>query len=167
MKASFDTPILISMEMLLTHSSYLGCRIAADRRPKRRTASETLLMHLAYEWSRDGRELIVTEVNSWLRESNSLCELRPERSNGIPMENTLEQRRIAHRIVCGPVTATIWSTEDIDQRSFTVTVTRPGDEESPQLERDDLLPLARLLDEAHTWILRQSIEAGRSESLAI
>ncbi len=66
-----------------------------------------------------------------------------------------------HEIRCGNIKAAIWEIETPDGKSHEVMVTRcfkTGDRvhETPVFERNDLLVVSRLLDEAHSWILRES-----------
>ncbi len=66
-----------------------------------------------------------------------------------------------HSIRFGYIKANIWfnQTKSGDRHNVTVTrLYRDGDlwRESQHFGRDDLLLLAKVLDQAHTWILEQS-----------
>lgn len=73
--------------------------------------------------------------------------------------------RPVHQVRFGNVKAAVWSNEAEHGRMFTVTVSRSyttksdaGKEEwheSASFGRDDLLVLAKALDECHTWIHAQ------------
>jgi hypothetical protein len=66
-----------------------------------------------------------------------------------------------HSIRFGYIKANIWFNQTKSGERHNVTVTRlyrDGDlwRESQHFGRDDLLLLAKVLDQAHTWILEQS-----------
>jgi hypothetical protein len=68
-------------------------------------------------------------------------------------------------IRCGVVSASIWRREYDDGVFYSVVLSRsykPKDSEewqySDSLNRDDVLLAAKLLDMAHTWIIRQEQE---------
>ena len=68
--------------------------------------------------------------------------------------------RPVHEIRYGHVKALVWANETSNGTRFNVTVCRlykDGDEwkETPGFGRDDLLLLAKTVDEAHTWIYAQ------------
>ncbi|MFO0972893.1 MAG: hypothetical protein U1A27_05575 [Phycisphaerae bacterium] len=69
-----------------------------------------------------------------------------------------------HEIRYGSIKAVIWKNETANGAMHNVTVARiykDGDEwkESSGFGRDDLLVLAKALDEAHTWIHAQKAAA--------
>ena len=67
----------------------------------------------------------------------------------------------AHKLRIGNLQATIWRNVNEKGSWYSVTPTRSykqGDEtwkETDSLGTDDLLGMAKLLDQAHTWIIRQ------------
>lgn len=68
----------------------------------------------------------------------------------------------AHRIQRGVLKVIIWRNKDNDGRTWysanVVRSYRQGDEswkETDSLNQDDLLPMAKLLDLADTWIMHQ------------
>ena len=76
----------------------------------------------------------------------------------------------AHTLRDGAIEVAIWKNEGSKGPFFTVTHRRSykqGDEwkESDQYAKDDLLPLAKLLDLAHTWMLTQQ-QQQRSKQAA-
>ena len=78
---------------------------------------------------------------------------------------TATATRPVHEIKMGRVKAAIWANESKNGTLYNVTVKRiykDGDEwkESTSFGRDDLLPLAKLADLAHSWIIDQP--SGRS-----
>ena len=71
--------------------------------------------------------------------------------------NLANHNQPAHEIRLGAVKATIWRNETSVGTRYNVTVSRIyKDEEewksTDSFGRDDLLPLAKTLDLAHTWI---------------
>jgi hypothetical protein len=71
----------------------------------------------------------------------------------------------AHKIRIGTLQATIWRNSGEKGNWYSVKLTRgykADDEwrETDNLGSDDLLPAAKLLDMAHTWVLHQ-LEADR------
>ncbi len=69
----------------------------------------------------------------------------------------------AHKIRNGVLQVTIWrNTTDNGKVWYSVNTSRSykaGDDgwrQSDSLNTDDLLPMAKLLDQAHTWITRQA-----------
>jgi len=69
-----------------------------------------------------------------------------------------------HSIRFGYIKASIWlnRTKSGDRHNVTVTrLYRDGDlwRESQQFGRDDLLLLAKSLDQAHTWITQQAVSS--------
>ena len=67
----------------------------------------------------------------------------------------------AHKIRIGVLQATIWRNSGEKGSWYSVTTSRSykqGDDtwrETDSLNFDDLLPMAKLLDQAHTWIMDQ------------
>jgi len=66
----------------------------------------------------------------------------------------------ANKFRDGGLTVTIWKNDSEKEPWYSVNATRrykQGEEwkESDSFGFDDLLPLAKLLDQAHTWILTQ------------
>ena len=66
----------------------------------------------------------------------------------------------AHKIRISTLQATIWRNVGESSNWYTVKLTRgfkadEGWRETENLGYDDLLPAAKLLDMAHTWILHQ------------
>jgi hypothetical protein len=77
----------------------------------------------------------------------------------------------AHKIRIGSLQATIWRNLAERGNWYSVKLTRgykveDGWRETDNLGWDDLLPAAKLLDVAHTWIMHQfaSDTKGRKES---
>jgi hypothetical protein len=71
----------------------------------------------------------------------------------------------AHKIRIGALQATIWRNLGESGNWYSVKLTRgykvdDGWRETDNLGSDDLLPAAKLLDQAHTWILHQ-LDADR------
>ena len=70
---------------------------------------------------------------------------------------SLNRHPPAHEIRLGALKATIWRNETAVGTRYNVTVRRLYKEEeewkaTDSFGRDDLLPLAKVLDLAHTWI---------------
>jgi hypothetical protein len=67
----------------------------------------------------------------------------------------------AHKIRIGVLQVTIWRNQSEKGTWYSVIPARSykqGDEtwkETDSLNADDLLPMAKLLDQAHTWIMHQ------------
>ena len=73
---------------------------------------------------------------------------------------TTERRMPVQKFSIGPVKVAIWANETKKGVLHTVTVSRSyrdGDawKNSSSFSRDDLLSLAKLLDQAHSWIAEQ------------
>jgi len=71
-----------------------------------------------------------------------------------------EKAKPANKFRDGGLTVTIWKNDSEKGPWYTVTTKRSykqGEEwkEADSFGFDDLLPLAKLLDQAHTWILTQ------------
>jgi hypothetical protein len=70
-----------------------------------------------------------------------------------------DKAKPAHKIRSRALAVTIWKNDGDKGPWYSVTPSRSykqGDQwrESTSFGEDDLLPLAKLLDEAHSWILR-------------
>lgn len=77
------------------------------------------------------------------------------------------EKACVHEIACGNVRAAIWrhATEFGPEHTVTVERMRPfGVDEDVRFEREDLLLLSRILDDAHTWILRANLTPGGGAS---
>ena len=80
-------------------------------------------------------------------------------------ERETTKNRPAHEVRFGAVRAVVWSNATENGPMMNVTVsrsykTKDGDgndvwRDSDSFGRDDLLPLAKALDHAHTWICQQ------------
>ena len=71
----------------------------------------------------------------------------------------------AHKLRIGALQATIWRNPGDKGNWYSVKLTRgykvdEGWRETDNLGHDDLLPAAKLLDQAHTWV-QQQLEADR------
>ena len=78
-----------------------------------------------------------------------------------------EKNKPVETLRMGALKASIWKNESEGQAFYNVTFSRSykkGEEwhESDSYGRDDLLPLAKLADMAHTRIFRLSAEAKKS-----
>ncbi len=72
----------------------------------------------------------------------------------------MPNNRPVHEVRFGAVRAAVWANETKTGVMHNVTVSRlykDGDQwkDSSNFGRDDLLPLAKALDHAHTWICQQ------------
>lgn len=79
----------------------------------------------------------------------------------------------AHKIRIGTLQATIWRNPGDKGNWYSVKLTRgykadDGWRETDSLGHDDLLPAAKLLDMAHTWVIHQlaADRKGRKEAEA-
>ena len=75
-----------------------------------------------------------------------------------------EKQKPAHEIRLGRIKATIWENETENGTRYNVTVCRlykDGDQwqATESFGRDDLLVVAKVADEAHTWICRSATAA--------
>lgn len=74
-----------------------------------------------------------------------------------------------HEVKVGRVKASIWENETKQGRRYSVTVGRlykPEDgtwKTSASLDRDDLLPAAKAMDLAHSWVISQVSEQSKSD----
>lgn len=71
-----------------------------------------------------------------------------------------------HQASIGYVRAAIWANQRDDKTYYSVKFERSYKHEgewksTPYFSRDDLLPLAKLADQVHTWII-DAIEQGRA-----
>ena len=74
----------------------------------------------------------------------------------------------AHEVRLGLIKATIWANKTRHGTRHVVSVCRlfkNGIEwkESTRFDRDDVLPLRKVLDEAHTWIWKAQQDSGQPE----
>ena len=74
----------------------------------------------------------------------------------------------AHEVRLGLIKATIWANKTCHGTKHVVSVCRlfkNGSEwkESTRFDRDDLLPLRKVLDQAHTWIFAEQQRGGQQE----
>ena len=74
-------------------------------------------------------------------------------------------KKPAHEIRLGLIKATIWQNQTKSGQRYNVTLVRlfkNGDvwKESAHFGRDDLLPLSKVADMAHTWVYSQFQEPG-------
>ena len=87
-------------------------------------------------------------------------------------EKEINMSQPAHKIRIGVLQVTIWRNHGEKGNWYSVNPTRgykQGDDtwkETDSLGSDDLLPMAKLLDLAHTWIMhqQQADAKGRKES---
>ena len=75
--------------------------------------------------------------------------------------NTASKSRPVHEVRLGKVRASIWENETQNGPRHNVTVSRlykDGDDwkDATSFGRDDLLLVAKVCDQAHTWIFEQS-----------
>ena len=80
----------------------------------------------------------------------------------MPKQTSTQQpkQKPAHEIRQGRIKATIWENETENGTRFNVTVARiykDGEQwkTTDSFGRDDLLLLAKVIDQAHTWIFEQ------------
>lgn len=86
----------------------------------------------------------------------------------------MSEKKPAHKLRLGALTATIWRNQSDKGDFYSVTPSRAykqGDEwkESDSFPYDDLLAISKLLDQAHSWIAQQIAEQKaqkRSEQAA-
>jgi hypothetical protein len=77
----------------------------------------------------------------------------------------------AHKIRIGTLQVTIWRNHADNNTWYSVIPTRgykKGDEwkETESLNADDLLPMAKLLDQAHTWVVNQQQADSKARKAA-
>jgi hypothetical protein len=82
---------------------------------------------------------------------------------------TPRKDRPAHEVRLGSVKATVWKNESERGSHFNTTVSRiyrDGDiwKTSDSFGRDDLLPLAKAIDQAHSWICEQTARRTDGEA---
>jgi len=80
------------------------------------------------------------------------------------------QKPPAHVIRYGLIKACVWKNATRDGPRYSVTVIRlykNGDQwkESQRFGRDDLMLVAKVTDEAHTWIYQQGSSPSRATNL--
>ena len=73
----------------------------------------------------------------------------------------MAKQKPAHEVRLGLIKAAIWANETDNGKRYNVTVCRlykDGDEwkQSDSFGRDDLPLVAKVLDQAHTWIFEQA-----------
>ncbi len=128
----------------------IPARIRA-RRSTRRAASQRGEFHLI---GASAAPLPLIDVRSKIRMVNGRKEVF-----------TMSQNKPAHEIRIGAVKAAIWDNSTADSVRHNVTfsrIYRDGDEwkRTESFGRDDLLVLAKLADQAHTWICEQKAQSA-------
>lgn len=83
--------------------------------------------------------------------------------------NGAKTNKPAHEIRLGRIKAAIWANSTDNGTRYNVTFTRlyrddEGWKDSSSFGRDDLPLLAKVADQAHTWIFEQSASQGSSQS---
>jgi hypothetical protein len=78
------------------------------------------------------------------------------------MKETKIMSQPAHKIRIGTLQVTIWKNHGVKGDWYSVIPTRGYKQEdvwkeTESLGQDDLLPMAKLLDLAHTWIMHQQL----------
>lgn len=97
---------------------------------------------------------------------------RPAEAPPPTPEPTTQGERPAHELRLGRVRCSIWKNESDTGPWYSVKLTRlyktdDGWKASPGLNRDDLLPAAKLCEEAALWIFRQQQQpVGAGEGYA-
>jgi hypothetical protein len=83
---------------------------------------------------------------------------------------TKNRNRPTHELRLGSIRASIWDNSNGENQRFNVTLSRIyKDRENNQWKhtdsfgRDDLLPLAKLADQAHSWIWDQRTQNNTQE----
>lgn len=81
---------------------------------------------------------------------------------------TPKKDRPVHEIRLGSVKATVWKNETERGSHYNTTVSRiyrDGDtwKTSDSFGRDDLLPLAKAIDQAHSWVCEQTARRSDAE----
>lgn len=84
------------------------------------------------------------------------------------MAKKTEKTRPVHEVRLGRIKAAIWENETQNGTRHNVTVSRlykDGEEwkDSTSFGRDDLPLVAKVVDQAHSWIFTQSHEAANGE----
>ncbi len=79
----------------------------------------------------------------------------------MPAKQTKSKQSPVHEVRIGGIKAAIWENETSIGTRHNVTVTRlykDGDEwkQTESFGRDDLLNLAKVVDQAHSWIFEQA-----------
>ena len=88
-----------------------------------------------------------------------------------PTTPETQQNRPAHKLRIGLIKAAIWANVAREGMIFNVTFERSYHDgeawkSSNSFGRDDLLKLAKVADEAHSWITRQLAPTGTKPSQA-
>lgn len=81
------------------------------------------------------------------------------------MSKTASKNRPVHEIRLGRIKAAVWENETDNGIRHNVTVSRlykDGDQwkDSTSFGRDDLPLVAKVVDQAHSWIFEQGTESG-------
>ena len=86
------------------------------------------------------------------------------------MQDTMPKDKPTHEVRIGAIKAALWKNDTTNGVRYNVTFTRLyKDKEDGQWKstdsfgRDDLLVLAKVADQAHSWIFQQSQEKETSE----
>jgi len=86
------------------------------------------------------------------------------------MQDTMPKDKPTHEVRIGAIKAALWKNDTTNGVRYNVTFTRLyKDKEDGQWKstdsfgRDDLLVLAKVADQAHSWIFQQSQEKEASE----
>lgn len=79
-------------------------------------------------------------------------------------QKSTQEKKPVHEIRLGTIKAAIWENETTNGTRHNVTITRlykDGDEwkRSESFGRDDLPLLAKVADQAHSWIFEQAAQA--------
>ena len=87
------------------------------------------------------------------------------------MENMPKDNKPAHAVRLGAIKAAIWKNDTQSGVRFNVTFSRlykDGDEwkSTESFGRDDLLVLAKVADQAHSWIFAQGQEEQEERAAA-
>ncbi|HEY7328645.1 MAG TPA: hypothetical protein VH592_13455 [Gemmataceae bacterium] len=78
-----------------------------------------------------------------------------------------DKTKPVHKIRNRNLTVTIWSNASANGPFFTLSARRSYKQseqwkESDSFDEDDLLPLAKLLDQAHTWMVEATHDARKA-----
>jgi hypothetical protein len=84
------------------------------------------------------------------------------------MAKKVEKTRPVHEVRLGRIKAAIWENETQNRTRHNVTVSRlykDGNDwkDSTSFGRDDLPLVAKVVDQAHSWIFDQGHDAGNGE----
>ena len=86
-----------------------------------------------------------------------------EAQDTFPMPKTTPKQKPIHEVRLGAIKAAVWKNETENGVRFNVTLTRlykDGEQwkSTDSFGRDDLLLLAKVADETHSWICQQTQE---------